>query len=178
LGGRPAFVDLNQSNFNSCNARCTSAGVSAAGSFVPAIRSLAIIDSDQLRNAGTTLAWNLFGGLLVMKESKMPKYLITSRYTTEGLRGLKAEGGTSRRDAVAQTIDALGGKLESMYFALGADDTVIIAQLPDNNAAAAFGLTVGATGITRTQTTPLITPEEADNIAKQKVSFRAPSART
>jgi uncharacterized protein with GYD domain len=113
-----------------------------------------------------------------VKELKMPKYLIRSRYTTEGLRGLKEEGGTSRRKAVSNTINGLGGKLESMYFAMGEDDTVIIADLPDNNAAAAFALAVGAAGITRTQTTPLITPEDADKIVKQKVTFRAPSAQS
>jgi hypothetical protein len=48
----------------------------------------------------------------------MPKYLFEARYSPEGAIGLAKEGGTSRRDAVKKHLKEIGGKLESMYFAL------------------------------------------------------------
>ena len=45
----------------------------------------------------------------------MAKYLVKASYVGEGLKGLIKEGGTKRRDTVAQVIEAMGGKLESFY---------------------------------------------------------------
>ncbi len=106
----------------------------------------------------------------------MPKYLITASYTTEGLKGLLKGGGSARRTAVQKAADSLGGKLETLYFAFGDHDVIAIADLPDNGTAAAFSLTVNATGAVRTTTTPLLTPEEIDAASKKSVSYRAPGA--
>ena len=46
----------------------------------------------------------------------MAKYLIKANYTVEGTKGLLQEGGTSRRAAVAQMIEGLGGSLEAFYY--------------------------------------------------------------
>ena len=46
----------------------------------------------------------------------MPKYLIQASYTREGVEGVRSKGGTSRRDAVAETASSLGGQLEGFYF--------------------------------------------------------------
>jgi len=50
----------------------------------------------------------------------------------------------------------------------------LIADLPDNKAAAAVGLAVGQSGMATTNTTVLLTPEEVDAAAKMKVSYRPP----
>ena len=39
----------------------------------------------------------------------MPKYLIQGSYTAEAVEGVRTRGGSSRRDAVAETIRSLGG---------------------------------------------------------------------
>lgn len=52
----------------------------------------------------------------------MPKYLFQGSYTVEGLRGLLKDGGTKRREVVAQLIQSLGGTLEAFYYAYGDDD--------------------------------------------------------
>ena len=52
----------------------------------------------------------------------MAKYLFQGSYTVEGLRGVLREGGTKRREAVAQLVQALGGTLETFYYAYGGDD--------------------------------------------------------
>ena len=54
----------------------------------------------------------------------MPKYMIHASYTVAGVKGLQAKGGSSRRDAIAEMLEGLGGSLESMYFAFGDTDVV------------------------------------------------------
>ena len=48
----------------------------------------------------------------------MPKYLLEAKYTPEGVRGLKEAGASSRAKAVNDMATALGGGLDSFYFAL------------------------------------------------------------
>jgi uncharacterized protein with GYD domain len=104
----------------------------------------------------------------------MPKYMIQARFSEEGLRGLKTQGGTARRAQVEKTIANLGGTLEAYYFAFGAHDAVVIADLPDNVTAAALGMAVGASGAGATSTTPLLTPEEMDRIVRTTVDYSPP----
>jgi uncharacterized protein with GYD domain len=104
----------------------------------------------------------------------MPKFLIKASYTLEGVKGLRSAGGSSRRDAVARTAESVGGTLESFHFAFGDTDAYVIADLPDNEAAAALALTVNASGGATTKTVLLLTPEEVDGAAKRSVEYRAP----
>ena len=106
----------------------------------------------------------------------MAKYLITGSYTAQGAAGLLKDGGTRRRQAIEELIGGLGGKLESLYFAFGSDDVVIIVDMPDAAAMTAVSLTVGASGAINIKTTVLITPEEMDAAAKKTVSYRPPGA--
>ena len=106
----------------------------------------------------------------------MPKYLITARYTPEGVKGLRDKGGTSRQAAVADLAKSLGGSLESFYFAFGEEDAYVIVDLPDNEAAAATALTVNAAGGAATRTTVLMTPEEVDAAAKRSADYRPPGS--
>lgn len=102
----------------------------------------------------------------------MPKYLIRASYTSDGLDGLMKEGGSSRRAAVEQLVSSLGGTLESMYWAFGADDVVAILDMPDNVSAAAASLTVAATGTVATDTVVLLTADDIDAATKQSGDFR------
>jgi uncharacterized protein with GYD domain len=103
----------------------------------------------------------------------MPKYMIHASYTVEGVKGVQSKGGSSRREAISEMLEGLGGSLECMYFAFGDADVVVIADLPDNEAATAVALTVNAAG-GATTTWPLITPEEVDAAAQRSVSYTAP----
>ena len=107
----------------------------------------------------------------------MPKYLFEARYSAEGAIGLAKEGGTGRRDAVKKHLEDVGGKLESMYFALGEVDCFVIVDLPDNVSAAALSLAVNESGLIASRTIVLLTPEEMDKAAKTKVHFRAPGKK-
>jgi uncharacterized protein with GYD domain len=104
----------------------------------------------------------------------MPRYLIHVSYSPEGLRGLVKNGGSARRKAAEELVKSLGGKVEAFYFTFGESDVVTIAELPDNAAAAALGITVGAAGGAHTRTTVLLTPEELDDAAKKKVRYSPP----
>jgi uncharacterized protein with GYD domain len=110
------------------------------------------------------------------KENTMPKYLIEASYTAEGLRGLQKDKASGRKQAVTKVVESLEGKVEAMYFALGAYDVVIIADLPDTVSAAALSLSVSATGLVRTKSTALLTVEETDRALTKKISYRGPGA--
>jgi uncharacterized protein with GYD domain len=104
----------------------------------------------------------------------MPKYLLKCRYMPEALAGLQEEGGTGRRDSISNSLNAMGGRLEAMYFAMGEDDAIIIADVPDATTMAAASIAVGATGTICIQTVALLTPEDIDAAVKQKITYRPP----
>ena len=106
----------------------------------------------------------------------MPKYLFEADYSVEGTKGLIKDGGTKRRTAVEAAAKSVGGKMESFYFSFGIRDAFIVADLPDDVAAAALSLAVSASGAVVLKTTPLITCEQIDQAAKKTVSYRAPGA--
>jgi uncharacterized protein with GYD domain len=106
----------------------------------------------------------------------MPKYLIEASYTLDGVKGIKGAGGSSRRDAVAQVAESVGGRLESFYFGFGDHDAYVTVDLPDNESAAAVALTVNAAGGATVKTIVLLTPEEVDAAARRSVEYRAPGA--
>ena len=107
----------------------------------------------------------------------MAKYLFEADYSAEGTKGLIKDGGSKRRTAVSAALKAVGGKLESFYFTFGIRDAVLVVELPDNVAAAAVSLAVGASGAVVLKTTPLITCEEIDAATKKSVGYRAPGAK-
>ena len=104
----------------------------------------------------------------------MAKFLWLANYSPDGVKGLIKEGGTSRRATIEKLVAGLGGKVEAFYFAFGGDDVVVIADLPDQNTAAAVGLAINADGRTAIKTVVLLTPEEIDAAAKIAVDYRPP----
>ena len=104
----------------------------------------------------------------------MPKYLIQASYTTEGIQGLVKDSASGRRADVQSAVKALGGKVDAFYYAFGADDVVIILDLPDNITAAAVGLNTAGSGAVRVRTTPLLTVEDVDKALEVKMQYRAP----
>lgn len=106
----------------------------------------------------------------------MPKYLIKASYTVEGTKGLLKDGGSKRAAVVKKVIEELGGKLEAFYYTFGDADVVLIMDVPDAAAAAAFSLTVNAAGAVHIATTPLLSPQEIDEGCKKSVTYRAPGA--
>jgi uncharacterized protein with GYD domain len=110
------------------------------------------------------------------EEADMPKYLFQASYSPQGIAGIRAEGGSSRRDTVGATAQGLGGTMESFYFAFGDADVFTVVDLPDNEAATAIALTVNASGAVQVKTSVLLTPEEVDAAAKRSVDYRPPGS--
>ena len=110
----------------------------------------------------------------------MPKYLFRTSHTVEGLKGLIKEGGSKRREAVAQAFKSVGGTLEAYYYAFGGTDLFIIVDLPDNVSATAASLNGNAAGTSKSEITVLITPEEVDqatDLVKEKGAAYRPPGR-
>ncbi|MGE0405956.1 MAG: GYD domain-containing protein [Candidatus Korobacteraceae bacterium] len=97
----------------------------------------------------------------------MPYFLHQIAYTSEGWAAL-AKKPQNRVEAVRPAFEKLGGKIESAFFSFGEYDIVIISQFPDQIAAAAMAVAVGAGGACKSVvTTPLLTAEEAVQAMKK-----------
>jgi uncharacterized protein with GYD domain len=106
----------------------------------------------------------------------MPKFLVEATYTAEGHRGLAKDKASGRKAAIAQAIKKLGGKLDAIYFCLGDNDVILIADMPDHLSAMAIGSAACGSGMARTKTTVLLTVAEADGALGKAVAYRAPGS--
>ena len=111
----------------------------------------------------------------------MPKYAFLGGYTPEAWKGM-IENPDSRRAAVEKAAEAAGGRLESFYWTFGEDDFLVIAEAPDDMAAAAVSVGVAASGRLRHMRTIRLIPEdeEVSLLGKARVvsgAYIAPGAR-
>lgn len=97
----------------------------------------------------------------------MPHYLVQVAYSREGWEALVKQP-QDRIEAVRPTVEGLGGKISSAYFAFGDYDVVLIAELPDNVSAAAIAMAFAGGGACKAvHTTPLLTSAEAVDAMKK-----------
>ena len=104
----------------------------------------------------------------------MAKYLFAGSYTSDGVKGLLADGGTKRRQVVEDLVAGMGGTLEAFHYAYGEHDVYVIIDLPDNASATALSLAVNASGAVTGNITVLISPEEVDEATRMTVNYRPP----
>lgn len=104
----------------------------------------------------------------------MPRYMLHGSYTASGAAGLLKEGGSARRTAVEAVAKSVGGSIESMDWAFGAEDFYIVANVPDAETAAALSLTVGATGAVTVTTSELLSAAQVDDVVRRRVDYRPP----
>ncbi|MGR6317560.1 GYD domain-containing protein [Micromonospora soli] len=104
----------------------------------------------------------------------MPTFLLKSTYTAEGFAGLIRDGGTKRAEVVRALVENGGGEMTSIHFAFGAEDTYVLCDLPDHQAAAALAVAVGAAGGLRVQVVPLLSPDEVDEAVKMAPGYAPP----
>ncbi|RKN49576.1 GYD domain-containing protein [Micromonospora endolithica] len=102
------------------------------------------------------------------------KFLVTAKYTTEGIRGVGKEGGTVRAEVIRALIENAGGQVEALYFAFGEFDLYILCDLPDHVTAAAVGVGSRAAGGVDATVVTLLTPEEIDTAARTPVMYQPP----
>jgi len=106
----------------------------------------------------------------------MGKYLFQASYTLQGVKGLLASGGSAREKAIVDLVESVGGNLEAFYYAFGDDDLLVIAELPDDAAAAAISLGVAATGAGTIKTTVLLGPSTIDDASKRVIDYTPPGS--
>jgi uncharacterized protein with GYD domain len=104
----------------------------------------------------------------------MPKYLWQVSYTPQGAKGLLDQGGTVRRAAITEMVESVGGSVEACYFSVGADDVVVVGEVPDETAAAALHFRTIASGGSVSRTTPLLTAGQVDDAVQRAVDYKAP----
>lgn len=104
----------------------------------------------------------------------MPKFLIEAAYSAEGLRGLAKDKASGREAAIKDALQAVGGKLDSVFYALGETDVFVICECPDHVSAASLALAVSSSGLVRTKTIPLLTVAEVDRALATQAKYRVP----
>lgn len=104
----------------------------------------------------------------------MAKYLIEASYTLEGLQGVRDKGAKTRSDVVRSMVEKMGGSVESFYFAFGDADVYVVADMPDDESAAAVAFTVSASGGATTKTVKLLTVDQIDSALGMHVDYVRP----
>ena len=92
----------------------------------------------------------------------MPTYIGFASYTDQGIRNVKDS--PERLDAAKDLAKDLGGELKQFYLTMGAYDIVIVLDLPGDDAAAKFALSLCARGNVRTTTVKAFTEAEYRDI--------------
>jgi uncharacterized protein with GYD domain len=108
----------------------------------------------------------------------MPLYMFQAGYKGESWK-TQMEGQQDARGRISGLVESVGGKMIDAYYTFGDRDLLIIADLPDNHAAAAVSLTASAGGsLTGIKSSPLLTLEEGKEVlgkaAKAAQSYKAP----
>ena len=80
----------------------------------------------------------------------MPLYVALINWTPEGAQSFRESVG--RADAAFALAERLGGSMRELVWTQGPYDLVALAEFPDDETMAAFGLAVNARGATRTTT--------------------------
>jgi uncharacterized protein with GYD domain len=107
----------------------------------------------------------------------MAFYLIQVAYKDTAAKVL-IKNPQRREDVIKKACASLGGKMHSFFFCLGEYDVVVIAELPDNAAAAAFALATASKGaISKFHTTALLSAAEGVAAMKkaQKAEYTPPA---
>lgn len=91
----------------------------------------------------------------------MPQYLYQLAYTSDSLAAMVKQPQDRLETAARPVLEAVGGNLLGGGFAFGEYDVVLLFEAPDDEAAAAVALAVGAGGtIKSAQTTKLLSGDQ------------------
>ena len=80
----------------------------------------------------------------------MSTYISLINYTEMGIRKIKES--PRRLNIVKKLAKKLGGELKDFYLTIGHHDLVVIYEMPDDQSAAKFLLSVGSVGAIQTKT--------------------------
>jgi uncharacterized protein with GYD domain len=102
----------------------------------------------------------------------MQTYLIQARYTSHAISNLVAKP-EDRAKVVSRACEEIGGKLISLYMSFGEYDIAAIAEMPNDEAAAAMALGTTSHGhVSDFKTTRLFTSSEILSALKHAAKAR------
>ncbi len=108
----------------------------------------------------------------------MPLYLSRFSYTTDAMKSLVSQP-QDRSAAAREMAESLDGKLLGFWYAFGEFDGVFLMEGPDNAAAAAVAMAVGASGaLSKIETTVLLDMDEAQDAMRKAAAatYRPPGS--
>jgi uncharacterized protein with GYD domain len=108
----------------------------------------------------------------------MALYLARFSYTADAKKALLDQP-EDRSVAARDVAESVGAKLLGFWYAFGEFDGVFLMEGPDNAAAAAVGMAVGATGaVSSIETTVLLDMDEAQNAMRKAAggTYRPPGS--
>jgi uncharacterized protein with GYD domain len=103
------------------------------------------------------VAWGI-----TKRRRAMPTYVSLVHFTDQGIRNIKET--TKRAKMFIEMARKAGVKVRDLYWTQGRCDLITITETPDEEAATALLLSVGAMGNIRTETMRAHTAEEMDKI--------------
>jgi uncharacterized protein with GYD domain len=97
----------------------------------------------------------------------MSSYLVQVSYSAEAMAALVKKP-QNRTEQIRKTVAKIGGELTGIWLSFGDHDVVAILEMPDNAAAAAFAIAIGAGGACKSvKTTPLLSADEGMTAMKK-----------
>ncbi len=93
----------------------------------------------------------------------MPTYVFIFHFTSEGQRAYKES--VKRSDGVVQVVENLGGRMKGLYWTSSKFDGLWIAELPNDEAAAAVSLSVTGKGFVQASALRAFDREEFSKIS-------------
>src|SRR3954447_13755939 len=106
----------------------------------------------------------------------MGMYMGRFSYAPEAVQSM-IDNPKDRSEAVGNTVEACGGKLQGIWYTFGSQDGYALCEFPDDASAAAFSITVGASGaLSSYETIPLMSTADAVQAFERaaSVSYVAP----
>jgi uncharacterized protein with GYD domain len=92
-------------------------------------------------------------------------YILLMNLTEQGAKNIKAAG--KRVEAAEKVFAAMGGKLLGMYAVMGEYDYVAIGEIPNDEAAMSFLLSLASLGNVKTKTLRAFPQKEFVKIVKK-----------
>ena len=88
----------------------------------------------------------------------MPSYIMLNRYTSQGIGNVKQS--PDRVDALKQVFKANGAEIKQVFFVMGAYDSVLVVEAPDDETCTRLSLTISAAGNIHVETLRAFTESE------------------
>src|SRR5260370_42447573 len=102
------------------------------------------------------------GSALIRGEPDMPIYVSLVKWTDQGIKNYRTT--VDRAQDYTALIERHGGRARELLWTIGEFDVVTVAEVPDDDAAVAAMLQVGALGNVRTTTMRALDPDQLTRV--------------